>query len=298
MTNIHEIQDFSYLEPEVENEISNSFKIVDNTQNLKTKKEEKLKKIKLKLVLSTPEPEPIYNIREYPSIPDDLNVYDIATQHIPDGWEDEFIAKRKELKVISNLLIKADKDGEDIAPSNKDIFRAFYLTRKQEVRVIIVGQDPYPTAGNANGLAFSTNDNVSVPQSLNNIFKEIYSEYPDTYTIPEHGNLQKWAEQGVFLINSCLTVPIGNANGHSKPQNFWLPFISHILETVTKYNKDVFVCLWGKNAQSMLPYIKSRKDRVLQASHPSPFSAHKGFFGCNHFKIINDSLKPKIDWQT
>jgi len=165
----------------------------------------------------------------------------------------------------------------------------FYLTRKQDVRVIIIGQDPYPTLGNANGLAFSVNDNVHVPVSLMNIYKELDNCIPN-FEIPNSGNLERWARQGVFLLNTCLTVPLGNASGHCKPHNIWLPFISYVLENVTKANKDIFVLLWGKYAQGIAPYIKSRKDRVLMSSHPSNMSCNKGFFGCKHFKIINDTV--------
>ena len=238
----------------------------------------KLKKKKLQLI--------IINDRVYPTIPENYDIFDIATKCIPEGWEDEFNSKKAELKVVSNLILKSS-DDEEIAPSNKNIFRAFYLTRKQDVRVIIVGQDPYPTPGDANGLAFSVNDGQRIPPSLRNIFKEICNCYPEEcdtpFIMPDSGNLEKWASrEGVFLINSCLTVPLGNAGGHTKPANIWLPFISHILESVTKANKNIFVLLWGKNAQAMLPYIKSKKDRILQAAHPSPLSATKGFFGCNH----------------
>ena len=230
-----------------------------------------------------------------PVIPPHLNIYEIASRFIPLGWENEFEFRKKELKAISDLVLKSEENFQ-IAPPNKDIFRAFYHTPKQNVRVIIVGQDPYPTDGVANGLSFSVSDGCNVPRSLANIYKEINNCYPN-FKIPSTGNLEPWAKQGVFLINTCLTVPVGNANGHGK-FNLWLPFISHVLESVTKSNKDIFVLLWGKNALSVTPYIKSRKDRILTASHPSPFSADKGFFGCGHFKTVNDNItEPKINWQ-
>ncbi len=239
-----------------------------------------------------------YDEREYPEIPDNLNIYEIATKFIPEGWEEEFTTKKAELKIISNLVKKSSEDYM-IAPSNQDIFRAFYLTRKQDVRVIIIGQDPYPTANVANGLAFSVNDDINVPPSLKNIYKEMANCYPDTFKMPTSGNLEKLSRQGVFLINTCLTCPVGNAGGHLKPGNIWLPFISYVLENLTKSNKDIFVCVWGKHAQTMLPYIKVKKDRILEAAHPSPQNnARGGFLGCNHFKIINDKIEPpKIDWQ-
>jgi len=257
-------------------------------------------KIKKPIIFEDDEKDkPKISIHPYPEIDDDLSIYEVSMQHIPPSWEEEFNSKKLELKNISRLV---DKCKGDILPKNKDIFRAFYLTQKPNVRVIILGQDPYPTLGIPNGLAFSVNDNQDIPKSLFNIYKEISNCYPETcntpFKIPNSGNLERWAQQGVFLLNTCLTVPAGNAGGHTKPQNIWLPFISHILESVTKSNKDIFVLLWGNHAQSMLPYIKSRKDRILQSVHPSPLSAYRGFFGCKHFKVINDNITPpQIDWQ-
>jgi len=280
----------------------------------KEEEETKVKKNKSKIIFEEDKEEekeikheeikiipPKITIHPYPTIEDDKTVYQVAFDYIPPGWEDEFNSKKAEIKNISKLIEKCSNKGE-VLPQNKDIFRAFYLTHKIDVRVIILGQDPYPTPGYANGLAFSVNDDVEVPKSLINIYKEIENCYPETCNTPikmsNSGNLEYLANQGVFLLNTCLTVPSGNAGGHTKPQNIWLPFISHILESVTKYNKDIFVLLWGKHAQSMLPYIKSRKDRILQSVHPSPLSAYRGFMGCKHFSIINDNITPpQINWQ-
>jgi len=230
---------------------------------------------------------------EYPNIPSDIDVYEVATKFTPSGWETEFKAKDKELKIISKNLIKASEDVE-YTPSNQNIFRAFYLTPKSRVRVVIIGQDPYPAAGVANGLAFSVEEGNPIPASLRNIYKEIANCIPN-YEIPDSGNLDHWAKQGVFLINTCLTCPIGDAAGHSK-FNIWMSFIVPILEAIGKANRDCYYLLWGKTAQQCMSYIKGRKDRILIASHPSPLSASRGFFGCGHFKIVNSMLNPPIKW--
>ena len=238
---------------------------------------------------NTPAAEPV----EVPDIPDHLLIHEVAEQYPPGGWEEEFQAKKAEILISSKLII-ANSKGVAYAPANRDIFRAFHLTPKHAVRVVIIGQDPYPGEGVAMGLAFSTRPGEKIPASLKNIFLELMDCIPG-YQMPTDGNLEHWARQGVFLINSCLTCPIGNANGHSK-YNIWIPFISYILKAINNHNKDCYYLLWGKTAQDCEKYIKAKPDRILKAPHPSPLSAHRGFFGCQHFKIVNSTLVPPINW--
>ncbi len=237
---------------------------------------------------------------KYPEIPDDIDIFTVATKYTPLGWKDIFETKKKELKIISENLKKISNDYE-YTPRNRDIFRAFYLTPLNKVRVVILGQDPYPTAGVATGLAFSVSKETPIPASLANIFKELINEFPK-YKMPTHGNLDKWAQQGVFLLNTCLTCNVGQAGSHSKYQ-LWLPFISSVLEAIGRTNKECFYLLWGRDAQSMRSYITAKNEFILTASHPSPLSANKSagnshsFFGCGHFKTVNAKLNPPIDWQ-
>jgi uracil-DNA glycosylase len=225
-----------------------------------------------------------------PDIPRDVDIYSVAMSYTPPGWVSVFNDRKKEIKHISDQL---SSKGELITPENCMIFNAFHLTPLIEVRVVIIGQDPYPAQGVANGLAFSTNSG-GVPASLRNIYKEISNCYPE-YVIPDNGDLENWARQGVFLINTCLTCPVGNSAGHSK-YNIWISFISYVLGSIGLTNRDCFYLLWGKHAQSCKQYIKGLPDRILTAAHPSPLSAKKGFFGCEHFKIVNKKLRPQIVW--
>lgn len=228
-------------------------------------------------------------------IPDDITIYEVAKQYPPTGWKEHFRTKDNELKRVSNLIEKSRKDtGDEITPPNNCIFRAFQLTPLSMVRVVIIGQDPYPAAGVATGLAFSTHPFSPVPASLKNIYKEIASSCKGFVT-PDSGCLDHWAKQGVFLINTCLTCPVGKAGGHSK-YNIWIPFISSVLKLIGETNKDCFYMLWGKPAQECKQYIKAKEDRILSTSHPSPLSASRGFLGCGHFALINKKLVPPIKW--
>ena len=229
------------------------------------------------------------------SIPDDISIYEVAKNYPPPGWKEHFKEKDSELKRVSTLIEKNKRDtGDEITPPNNCIFRAFHLTPLKAVRVVIIGQDPYPAPGVATGLAFSTHPCGGVPASLKNIYKEIANSCKG-FTIPDNGCLDHWARQGVFLINTCLTCPVGKAGGHSK-FNIWIPFISSVLKLIGETNKDCFYMLWGKPAQECKQYIKGKEDRILCTSHPSPLSASRGFNGCGHFALINKKLVPPIKW--
>ena len=192
-------------------------------------------------------------------------------------------------------------DGEyrtkTVYPPYEDIFNAFSLTPPDKVKVIILGQDPYHEEGQAHGLAFSTPEGRPIPRSLKNIFKEIKSEY--SYPIPESGSLVKWAKQGVFLLNTVLTVEKGNANSHSKCG--WQTFTDRVIEILDSQNHPIVFMLWGKQAEKKSELISNPNHLVLITSHPSPFSARRGFFGSNHFALANEFLKQngedEIDWR-
>ncbi len=199
------------------------------------------------------------------------------------------------------LRIKSFIDEEyqtkTVYPPYEEIFNAFKLTPIDNVKVVILGQDPYHEVGQAHGLAFSTPDGRPIPRSLKNIFKEINAEYG--YPIPESGCLESWAKQGVFLLNTVLTVEDGNANSHSKCG--WQTFTDNVIRILNNQKKTIVFLLWGKQAEKKKELITNPNHLVLITSHPSPFSARRGFLGCNHFKLANEYLAKnhidEIDWK-
>ena len=174
-----------------------------------------------------------------------------------------------------------------VYPPYEDIFNAFKFTPLSEVKVVILGQDPYHEKGQAHGLAFSTPEGRPIPRSLKNIFKEINLEYG--YPIPSSGCLEDWARQGVFLLNTVLTVEEGNANSHSKCG--WQTFTDNVIRILNNQSQPIVFLLWGKQAEKKKELITNRNHLVLITSHPSPFSARRGFLGSNHFKLANEFLK-------
>lgn len=199
------------------------------------------------------------------------------------------------------LRIKSFIDEEyqtkTVYPPYEEIFNAFKLTPIDNVKVVILGQDPYHEVGQAHGLAFSTPDGRPIPRSLKNIFKEINAEYG--YPIPESGCLESWAKQGVFLLNTVLTVEDGNANSHSKCG--WQTFTDNVIRILNNQEQKIVFLLWGKQAEKKKELITNPNHLVLITSHPSPFSARRGFLGCNHFKLANEYLAKnhidEIDWK-
>lgn len=277
--------------PQKTDEIKDTPKVVPvvSTAMSKLKVNKRVKKVNENLTVTEVD-ETVYTM---PEIPEDISIYETAMNYIPVGWEKQFEEREKEFKVVSDLL-KAREKMETYTPSNSIIFRPFHLLPLKNVRVVIIGQDPYPTPGQADGLAFSSNDGFGIPAPLRNIYKEIGNSIKN-YEIPQNANLEHWAKQGVLLINMCLTTPLGKTGVHSK-FGIWTPFISSILKAVSKSNKDCYYLLWGKQVAGCSAYIKCRPERLLMTSHPSPLSANRGFFGCNHFKIVNENLSPKIKW--
>ena len=196
------------------------------------------------------------------------------------------------------LHIKTEKSqGKIIYPPGSLIFNAFNKTPFDKVKVVILGQDPYHGAGQAHGLCFSVQNGVPPPPSLVNIFKELQDDIG--VNIPDHGNLTAWAEQGVFLLNASLTVRAGEPMSHSKIG--WAEFTDTVIKKIAGLKKNVVFLLWGKFAQEKRVFIDETKHCILRSVHPSPLSAHAGFFGCKHFSKTNEYLMSKgidpVDWK-
>ena len=187
--------------------------------------------------------------------------------------------------------------GKTIYPPGPLIFNAFDQTPFSEVKVVIIGQDPYHGAGQAHGLCFSVQDGVPPPPSLVNIFKEIQSDIGIQMNVKK-GNLTHWAQQGVLLLNAALTVRANEPFSHSKIG--WATFTDAVIQKIAEDKEGIVFLLWGKFAQEKQSLIDETKHHVLKAAHPSPFSADRGFFGSRHFSKTNDYLKkngiPEIEW--
>ena len=196
------------------------------------------------------------------------------------------------------LHIKTEKSqGKIIYPPGSLIFNAFNTTPFDKVKVVILGQDPYHGPGQAHGLCFSVQNGVPPPPSLVNIFKELQEN--TGVPVPEHGNLTHWAGQGVFLLNASLTVRAGEPMSHSKIG--WAQFTDEVIKKISSVKEHVVFILWGKFAQEKKVLIDETKHCILKSAHPSPLSAHAGFFGCKHFSKANEYLMSKgidpIDWK-
>ena len=190
-----------------------------------------------------------------------------------------------------------EKSKYNIYPPGDRIFAAFDHTPFDEVRVVILGQDPYHGTGQAHGLCFSVPQGIKKPPSLVNIFKEIRDDMG--YAIPESGNLEKWAKQGVLLINATLTVRANNAGSHQNKG--WEQFTDAVIRKLSNERSGIIFILWGNFAIAKKSLIDITRHFVLTAAHPSPFSSYRGFFGCRHFSKTNELLqdlgKPEIDWK-
>ncbi|MBW6482623.1 MAG: uracil-DNA glycosylase [Vicingaceae bacterium] len=194
-------------------------------------------------------------------------------------------------------VLHEEKSNFIVYPPENTIFNAFNITSFAATKVVIIGQDPYHGEGQAHGLSFSVLEGVKIPPSLKNIFKELNTDLG--LPIPTNGNLSSWAKQGVLLLNTTLTVRKGEPNSHQKLG--WEIFTDAVIKTISAHKKGVVFLLWGKFAQQKADLIDSNKHFVLKAAHPSPFSAHNGFFGCKHFSKTNELLKKQglkeIDWE-
>ena len=217
--------------------------------------------------------------------------------NLPENWilEHKKHFDLESLNVPLDYICNEYLKNKKIAPSPQNIFKAFELCAYHETKVVIFGQDPYFQEGLANGLAFSVNNNHSIPASLKNIYREVKNDMGTLHNIS--GSLDAWALQGVLLLNSCLTVEVSKPGSHLEIG--WDNFIKEIIFLLNKKKNWVFF-LWGKNAQKYIKYIDSKSHLILTAAHPSPLSAYRGFFGCGHFSKCNDYLKvngiEEISW--
>lgn len=183
-------------------------------------------------------------------------------------------------------FVRNEYSARRIYPKGSNIFRAFDKCRVADLKVVIIGQDPYHGTGQANGLSFSVNDGVQFPPSLRNIFKEIESDIGTP--APDSGNLDRWAEQGVLLLNAVLTVRAGEAASHSG--RGWEQFTDAVVRAIANHKEGIVYLLWGGYAQRKGSFLDTRRNCVLKSPHPSPLAAYRGFFGCRHFSKTNDYL--------
>ena len=218
--------------------------------------------------------------------------------HIGNDW-DALLAEefQKEYYLKLRGFLKSEYSSYKIHPDMYDIFNALKWTSYKDTKVVILGQDPYHEENQAHGLAFSVKVGVKTPPSLVNIYKELKNELG--LFIPNNGYLEKWARQGVLLLNASLTVRNGLANSHRNKG--WEIFTTCVIEKLNQRQEPVIFLLWGSNAKEKMAYITNPKHYILNAPHPSPLSASRGFFGCGHFKKTNELLeslgREPIDWQ-
>jgi len=211
----------------------------------------------------------------------------------------EFFEKEAEKQYFKDLMLKLKDEYKNntVYPAYENIFNAFKYTDMKDIKVVILGQDPYHEPNQAHGLSFSVNPGIAVPRSLKNIYKELNAEMG--LRIPDTGYLKKWAAQGVLLLNAILTVRTHDAMSHKNLG--WTKFTDNVIEAINDMNKPVVYMLWGNKAIIKKDMITNEKQLCLTAAHPSPLSASRGFFGCNHFIKANEYLKKngleEIDWQ-
>ena len=217
---------------------------------------------------------------------------------IEESWKNALISEfQSDYFIELKAFLQAEKQNYTLYPPGSLIFSAFNHTPFDKVKVVILGQDPYHGPHQAHGLCFSVPFGVEAPPSLKNIFKELHQDLG--MDIPLHGNLEKWADQGVLLLNATLTVRANQAGSHQK--RGWEIFTDRVISELSKQRKGIVFILWGNYAKAKESLIDTSKHFVLKSAHPSPLSAYNGFFGCKHFSktneiLINQGLSP-IDWK-
>lgn len=228
-----------------------------------------------------------------------MSVLEIAQSSPPPTWEDLFTNCKEEFKEIDKFLA-----GKEFFPLQENIFRAFHLTPLPQVKAVLIGQDPYhqyhdldPTIPRAQGLSFSVSSDDSIPSSLKNIFKELKNDI-DGFVVPQNGNLEKWAKEGILLLNSSLTV-LPNSAGSCG--NIWCGFIDAVIRTIRDTEQKCVFILLGRDAQKLKSRLVSNNIAIIEAVHPSGLSANRGFFGSKVFSKTNDELKKMgvapINWK-
>ncbi len=205
-------------------------------------------------------------------------------------WQEPYFEKL-------SAFVHTEYETKTIFPPKNKVFSAFEACAYKDIKVVILGQDPYHEVNQAHGMCFSVNLGVKIPPSLMNIYKELQNDL-GCY-IPNNGYLMPWARQGVFLLNTVMTVQEGRANSHAGKG--WEIFTDHVIQEINKKDTPVVFLLWGRNARNKAAMIDQTKHLVLECAHPSPLSAYNGFFGCRHFSKANAFLKQHgqqpIDWQ-
>ncbi len=209
-------------------------------------------------------------------------------------WE-EF--NQQYFKDLKAFILSEKAKGKLVLPAGNEIFAAFNSTPFEKVKVVLLGQDPYHGKGQAHGLCFSVNKGTKLPPSLQNIYKEMEADI--ALSPPKHGYLQRWASQGILMLNSILTVNENEPGSHR--DKGWELFTDKVISTISDKKEHVVFILWGKFAQSKIHLIDQKKHKILSSAHPSPFSAHNGFFGSRPFSATNQYFVekglPPIDWQ-
>ncbi|MFS1488037.1 uracil-DNA glycosylase [Vibrio splendidus] len=218
----------------------------------------------------------------------------------PKTWE-SIINDEREKAYFQSVLAFVEQQrnsGKTIYPPQEQVFSAFDMTSFESVRVVVLGQDPYHGVSQAHGLAFSVLPGVKIPPSLRNMYKELAQDI-ESFEIPSHGYLDSWASQGVLMLNTVLTVEEAKAHSHAKCG--WETFTDAIIAELNQRSEPIIFLLWGAHAQKKGQAIDADKHHVLTAPHPSPLSAHRGFFGCQHFSTTNKLLssmdQQPIDWR-
>lgn len=214
-------------------------------------------------------------------------------------WHDVIGAEKSQtyFKETLAFVAKERASGKVIYPPQEDVFNAFRYTELADIKVVILGQDPYHGPGQAHGLSFSVRPGIKAPPSLVNMYKELEKDIPG-FVRPGHGYLLSWAQQGVLLLNTVLTVEQGNAHSHAHLG--WETFTDKVIQAINDHTEGVIFLLWGSHAQKKGRIIDTKRHHVLKAPHPSPLSAHRGFLGCGHFSKANQLLEQQdrapIDW--
>lgn len=229
--------------------------------------------------------------------PSDAGVYSLSGKSAVSSVEQS--ASLQGLRSALAHVAKERAAGKVIYPPDADIFNTFKLTAPENLKVVILGQDPYHGENQAHGFCFSVRKGNKVPPSLRNIYKELVSDIPH-FELPEHGDLSHWAQQGVLMLNAVLTVEKAQAHSHKKVG--WEQFTDGVIEAINAQFDNVIFLLWGAPAQKKAKLIDEKRHTILTAVHPSPLSAHRGFLGCKHFSKTNELLKAMgkqpIDWQS
>lgn len=219
--------------------------------------------------------------------------------NIGNSWDEKLKGEfDKEYYLKLREFLKTEYSNHVVYPDMHDIFNSLKAASYEDIKVVIIGQDPYHEPGQAHGMAFSVKPGIEAPPSLKNIYKELASDIPG-FTMPQSGYLQEWAKQGVLLLNAVLTVRAHQANSHKGKG--WEIFTDRVIELVNEKENPVVFLLWGANARAKKALITNPIHFVLEAPHPSPLSAYNGFFGCKHFSKCNELLEKSgqnpINWQ-